>query len=157
MPPRPGPILVVNAGSSSIKFSLFDVADGRELRLDSKGQLDGIGTQPRLRVRDAPGVVLADDKLPPSDVLDVPAAMTRVGAWLSDRLRGTLPMAVGHRVVHGGPEYATPVRVTGDVLAALERLVPLAPLHQPVNLGPIRMIQAPLRPPVWPRHGAAPR
>jgi acetate kinase len=51
-------------------------------------------------------------------------------------------MAVGHRVVHGGPDYATPVRVTDDVLAALERLVPLAPLHQPLNLGPIRMIQA---------------
>jgi acetate kinase len=142
MPSRPASILVVNAGSSSIKFALFDVVDGRELRLDSKGQLDGIGTQPRLRVRDAQGAVLADDKSPASEVPDVPAAMTRVGVWLTDRLRGTLPMAVGHRVVHGGHTYTTSVRVTDDVLAALERLVPLAPLHQPLNLGPIRMLQA---------------
>src|SRR5215468_6708261 len=129
MPPRPGPILVGNAGSSSIKFSLFDVADGPELRMNSKGQLDGIGTQPRLRVRDAQGSVLVDDKSSAGEVPDVPAAMTRVGAWLTSRLGATLPMAVGHRVVHGGPSYATPVRVTDEVLAALERLVPLAPLH----------------------------
>jgi len=142
MPPRPAPILVINAGSSSIKFALFDVVDGRELRLDCKGQLDGIGTQPRLRVRDAQGTVLADDTSPVGEVPDVPAAMTRVGAWLTERLGGTSPMAVGHRVVHGGPSYAAPVRVTDDVLAALERLVPLAPLHQPLNLGPIRTLQA---------------
>jgi acetate kinase len=141
MPSRAAPILVVNAGSSSIKFALFDVVDGRELRLDAKGQLDGIGTQPRLRVRDAQGAVLADDKSPASDVPDVPAAMARVGAWLGSRLAGTLPMAVGHRVVHGGHTYTAPVRVTDDVLATLERLVPLAPLHQPLNLGPIRILQ----------------
>jgi acetate kinase len=141
MPPPTAPILVVNAGSSSIKFALFDVVDGRELRPDAKGQLDGIGTQPRLRARDVQGAVLVDEKSPANAVPDVPAAMTRVGAWLSERLAGAPPMAVGHRVVHGGPDYATPVRVTDDVLAALERLVPLAPLHQPLNLAPIRMLQ----------------
>jgi acetate kinase len=139
---RSGPILVVNAGSSSIKFSLFEIADGHALRLASKGQLDGIGTQPRLRVRDAQGTVLADEKSPAAEVPDVPAAMTRVGGWLTAHLGGTLPMAVGHRVVHGGPSYTMPMRVTEDVLAALDRLVPLAPLHQPLNLAPIRMIQA---------------
>jgi len=142
MPSKSAPILVVNAGSSSIKFSLFDVVDGRELRLESKGQLDGIGTQPRLRVRDAQGAELADEKASAAEVPDVPAAITRVGAWLGTHLGGTLAMAVGHRVVHGGPQYATPVRVTDEALAALEQLVPLAPLHQPLNLGPIRMIQA---------------
>jgi acetate kinase len=136
-----GTILVVNAGSSSIKFALFDIREGQTLALASKGQIDGIGTQPRLRVRDARGTVLVDEEASAGDVPDVPAAMTRVGGWLGTHLRGTSPVAVGHRVVHGGPDYTTPVGVTDDVLATLDRLVPLAPLHQPLNLGPIRMLQ----------------
>jgi acetate kinase len=135
-------LLVVNAGSSSIKFSLFEISEGDTLQLASKGQFDGIGTQPRLRIRDGRGAVLTDDKPSAGEVPDVPTAMTRVGGWLTKHLGGSPPVAVGHRVAHGGPAYTVPLRVTDDVLAALERLVPLAPLHQPHNLGPIRTIQA---------------
>ena len=134
-------ILVVNAGSSSIKFSSYAIGEGRTLRLASKGQMDGIGTQARLRARDAQGAVLTDQKYATEEVGDVPAAMGAVGGWLSTHLGG-LPVAVGHRVVHGGPNYAAPVKVDEAVLAALERFVPLAPLHQPHNIAPIRSIQA---------------
>jgi Acetokinase family len=72
---------------------------------------------------------------------DVAVATGRVGAWLRERLPGAVPVAVGHRVAHGGPDYRAPVAVDNDILAALERLVPLAPMHQPYNLRPIRTIQ----------------
>jgi len=134
-------ILVVNAGSSSLKFSLFEVGPGRALRLTSKGQMDGIGTHPRLRAQDGQGAALTDEKFPAGEVPDVPAAMTRAGAWLRGHLGGA-PIAVGHRVVHGGATYTAPVRLDAGVLATLERLIPLAPLHQPSSLHPIRTIQA---------------
>jgi len=134
-------ILVVNAGSSSIKFSLYEIGSERALHLASKGQMDGIGTQPRLRTRDARGGSLTDQKYPAAEVPDVPAAMTCVSAWLGTHLEGALPVAVGHRVAHGGPVYSSPVAVDDSVLAALDRFVALAPLHQPHNLGPIRTIQ----------------
>jgi acetate kinase len=134
-------LLVVNAGSSSIKFSSYDLGPGRSLRLASKGQMDGIGTQARLRVRDAQGAALTDQKYATEEVPDVPAAMTAVGGWLRAHL-GSLPVAVGHRVAHGGPTYAAPLKVDEAALAALEQLIPLAPLHQPYNLSPIRSIRA---------------
>jgi len=134
-------ILVVNAGSSSIKFSLFEIGDGRRLRLASKGQMDGIGTHPRLRTRNAAGTDLGDEKYSGEEVPDVPAAMARVGGWLRTHVGDALPVAVGHRIAHGGPEYASPCLVDDRVLAALRRFVPLAPLHQPYNLDPIRTIQ----------------
>ena len=68
-------------------------------------------------------------------------ATGRVGAWLREHLPGAVPVAIGHRVAHGGPDYSAPVTVDDDILAALERLVPLAPMHQPYNLHPIRTIQ----------------
>jgi acetate kinase len=135
-------ILVVNAGSSSIKFSLFEIGDGTGLQLAFRGQMDGIGTSPRLRTRDARGAALGDEKYPADDVPDVPAAMTRVGAWLRHHVGDAPPVAVGHRIAHGGPTYASPQLVDDAVLAALERFVALAPLHQPYNLAPIRSIQA---------------
>ena len=135
-------ILVVNAGSSSNKVALFAIEAGRALRLTARGQIDGIGTQPRLRARDAQGATLADEKFSAADVADVPAAMVKVGEWLRAHLAGAVPVAVGHRVVHGGPAFAAPQRVDDAVLAELERLVPLAPLHQPSSLQPIRALQA---------------
>lgn len=135
-------ILVINAGSSSLKLSLFEVAGDRALRVAAKGQMDGIGTQPRLRARDAQGVVLADEKYSAADVPDAGAAMTCAAGWLRAYLAGAVPLAVGHRVVHGGPTYAAPQLVDDRVLAALEALIPLAPLHQPSALAPIRAIRA---------------
>ena len=133
-------ILVLNAGSSSIKFQHYDV-DGDSLERRFKGQIGGIGTpHPRLRALDAVGDVLAEEALDPARAGDVEAAQALLGAWFV-RQSGTPPGAVGHRVVHGGPELDAPALVDDALLTRLEALVPLAPLHQPANLAPIRSIR----------------
>ena len=136
-------ILVVNAGSSSVKFQVFAVdADGR-LQRQLKGQMDGIGSRPRLRATGANGNALADRAYPIEAVADVSAALRIAGSWLRDELR-IAPMAVGHRVVHGGPDYDRPVLIDHGLLARLERYIALAPLHQPHNLAPIKTLLADL-------------
>jgi acetate kinase len=134
-------ILVVNAGSSSVKFQIFSVEGEGRLKRLIKGQMDGIGSRPRLRAGGADSAPLADRAYPIESVPDVPAAMAIAGGWLRDELRIS-PMAVGHRVVHGGPDYDRPVLIDHGVVARLERLVALAPLHQPHNLAPIRSLLA---------------
>jgi acetate kinase len=134
-------ILVVNAGSSSVKFQLFAVEGEGGLRRQIKGQIDGIGTRPRLRASGPNGDPLADRAYPSESVADVPAAMAVTGAWLRDEL-SINPTAVGHRVVHGGPDYDQPVLIDHGVVSRLERFVALAPLHQPHNLAPIRSLLA---------------
>ena len=134
-------ILVVNAGSSSVKFQVFSVEGEGKLRRLIKGQMDGIGSRPRLRASGADSDPLADRAYPIEAVPDVPAAMGIAGGWLRDELRIS-PMAVGHRVVHGGPDYDRPVLIDHGVVARLERFVALAPLHQPHNLAPIRSLLA---------------
>ncbi|WP_251863661.1 acetate/propionate family kinase [Achromobacter sp. Marseille-Q4962] len=134
-------ILVINAGSSSIKFHLYDIEGPQELSPRLGGQLDGIGTRrPRLRVRNAAGETLVEREIAPGHAADVPNAQEVVGTWLSGHLGGA-PLAIGHRVVHGGPDLAEPVLVDDALLARLEALSPLAPLHQPNNLAPIRVIR----------------
>jgi acetate kinase len=134
-------VLVVNAGSSSVKFQIFDVAAADKLRRLIKGQVDGIGTRPRLCAETADGSALIDQHCAPNEIADVPAAIAAAGQWLRDAQSIEL-VAVGHRVVHGGPDYDRPVLVDTEVLARLERYVPLAPLHQPNNLAPIRTLLA---------------
>ncbi len=134
-------ILVVNAGSSSVKFQVFSVEGEGNLRRLIKGQMDGIGSRPRLRASGADSDPLADRVYPIESVPDVPAAMGIAGEWLRDELRIS-PMAAGHRVVHGGPDYDRPVLIDHGVVARLERFVALAPLHQPHNLAPIRSLLA---------------
>jgi acetate kinase len=134
-------ILIVNAGSSSVKFQVFALdADGR-LRREIKGQMDGIGSRPRLRATGTNGDTLADRAYPIESIPDVPAAMLIASAWLRDELQLS-PLAVGHRVVHGGPDYDRPVMIDHGVVARLERFATLAPLHQPHNLAPIRSLLA---------------
>jgi acetate kinase len=134
-------ILVVNAGSSSVKFQVFGAgAESAPERL-LKGQMDGIGARPKLRAEAADKRPLIEQSYAPEQVPDVPAALLEAGVWLRDAQR-LEPIAVGHRVVHGGPKYDRPVLIDNDVLADLERYVPLAPLHQPNNLAPIRSILA---------------
>jgi len=133
-------ILVLNAGSSSIKFSLF--ADGAdELALVAGGQMAAIHNSPQFVARDASGAKLAEKRWPAQTQLGHEAALAHIVDWLKtthgERYRLA---AVGHRVVHGGPEHAAPVRVDAAMVAQLERLVPLAPLHQPHNLAPIRAL-----------------
>jgi acetate kinase len=132
-------ILVVNAGSSSVKFQVFAVDGDGRLRRQVKGQMDGIGSRPRLRASGTNGDAVADRAYPIDAVPDVPAAMAVASAWLRDEVRIT-PMAVGHRVVHGGPDYDRAVLIDHAVVARLERFTSLAPLHQPHNLAPIKTI-----------------
>lgn len=132
-------VLVVNAGSSSVKFQVFEVDGEGRLRRQIKGQMDGIGSRPRLRATGPKGDPVADRAYPPESVADVAVALTVAGTWLREELRIS-PLAVGHRVVHGGPDYARPVLIDEGVVARLERFVSLAPLHQPYNLAPIRSL-----------------
>jgi acetate kinase len=133
-------ILVLNAGSSSIKFQLFGVVarDGLERRM--RGQVEGIGTRPRLMAKGIKGETLVDETWPAREVSHVPIALEKLIAFLRERIGGKLPTAIGHRVVHGGPDYSEPTLVSDAIIARLERFAPLAPLHQPNNLGPIRAI-----------------
>lgn len=131
-------LLVINAGSSSIKFSVFDVADPANPVQRSRGLVDGLGARPRFVARDAGGKVLADDILSPTTAHD--DALAAVMEWVEDHASGAAIVAAGHRVVHGGTRYAAPVRLTPEVLRDLEAFVPLAPLHQPHNLAPINSL-----------------
>jgi acetate kinase len=133
-------ILVLNAGSSSIKFQLFAVSGDSELERRIRGQMEGIGSRPRLLAKDHDGNVLVDETASVAELSGVPAALDRVVAFLRESIGGRLPTAIGHRVVHGGPHYGEPTLVNATVLNELERLTPLAPLHQPHNLGLIRLI-----------------
>jgi acetate kinase len=132
-------VLVVNAGSSSVKFQVFGAEGKSTLRRLIKGQMDGIGSRPRLRAEGADKTSLIDHSYASEQVPDVPAALLAAGAWLRETQK-LEPSAVGHRVVHGGPQYDRPVKVDHGVLAHLERYVSLAPLHQPNNLAPIRAL-----------------
>jgi len=132
-------ILVVNAGSSSVKFQVFAANGQSGLKRLIKGQMDGVGTQPRLHAEAADETLLIDQSYEPAGVPDLPAAMREAGTWLRSSQRLNL-IAVGHRVVHGGPDYHGPVPVDDEVIKNLERYISLAPLHQPNNLAPIRAL-----------------
>ena len=108
-------ILVVNSGSSSLKFQVFGVAGTSLPKRLVKGQLDGIGTQPRLRVKGADDSILTDQTYVPEAVGDVSAAIGVASAWLKET-ENLAPIAVGHRVVHGGPDYDKAVLVDDQVL-----------------------------------------
>ncbi|WP_276966770.1 acetate/propionate family kinase [Metallibacterium scheffleri] len=132
-------ILVLNAGSSSIKFAAFRSGDNDTLELLQQGQLAGIGSTPRLQAHDAAGHGLVDRTLDIQAVPDVAAAEAVVNDWIATHL-GAAPDAVGHRVVHGGVDFWQPVRIDAAILDRLAALSALAPLHQPFNLAPIRSL-----------------
>jgi acetate kinase len=134
-------ILVVNAGSSSIKFQLFSVSAGDRLDRLLKGQIEGVGVKPHLIARAVAGETVIDESWAPAKVKDVPAALEKVVGFLRAHI-GNLPAAIGHRVVHGGPDYSEPTVITEPVLKRLDTFSPLAPLHQPNNLAPIRAVRA---------------
>lgn len=146
--PRPGAgqdarareaVLVLNAGSSSVKFGVHAAhAPGVLLR----GQVERLGASPRLIARDAGARLVAERRWDAGDSLDHAGALDAILALLDERLPGMALAAAGHRVVHGGPAFAAPVRIDAAVLGQLERLAHLAPLHQPHNLAPIRRMLA---------------
>jgi len=135
-------ILVVNAGSSSLKFEIFEVhTAARPLVRVVKGWINGIGTHPRLFPSDARGAVLVDESCSVTEVGDPAQALARAQAWLRHRFSDATPIAIGHRVVHGGATYSAPTLIDDAVIECLDRLVPLAPLHQPNNLMPIKSLR----------------
>jgi acetate kinase len=134
-------ILVVNAGSSSLKFKAYALVAGGRLEVMGDGQFEGLGTAPRLRAR-AGGAPVAARDWPTGARLDHAAAVAELRRLAPALLAGRRLAAIGHRVVHGGLDFDAPVRIDEAVLTALEDLVPLAPLHQPHNLAPIRAWRA---------------
>lgn len=112
-------ILVLNAGSSSLKFALYHVVAGKQLARAAEGQVDEIGTNPQRTVRDAAGRLLTDRPLGTAEGADHRGAIAAVRAWLLEHPVGAPLAAVGHRVVHGGSQFGEPVRVDAPVLAAL--------------------------------------
>ncbi len=127
--------LVLNAGSSSLKFCVFQRPAGETWRLEARGQIEGIGTLARLSVKDAESKSLADEKL--DAITDGRDAVNVLASWLRSKYGGSRVLGVGHRVVHGGVRFTAPTILNPQVIAALYELVPLAPLHQPYNLAAI--------------------
>lgn len=138
---KPG-ILVINAGSSSIKFATFlDNGQPAEPKLLLKGQMEGLGSDPSFRVKDASGQKIDErDEWPRGSSLDHAGALRTILGWLDECASEVKIGAVGHRVVHGGLSYGRAVRIDAGVTADLERLIPLAPLHQPHNLAAVRAL-----------------
>src|SRR5262245_53940520 len=130
-------IAVINAGSSSIKFAPNDA--GRRQDLLFRGQIEQIGVSPRLYVANANGESVSELSWHPEG-FDHRTATQEILKTALGLIRGARVLGVGHRVVHGGTEYAAPIRIDDQVMAAVSALKPLAPLHQPHNLSPIAAI-----------------
>jgi acetate kinase len=133
-------ILVLNAGSSSLKFSEFVVGSADGLDVQVSGSLEELYGAARFVAKDAAGQAVAEHHWPADAPPQHAGAMAFLFDWLQRHGGGHELIAVGHRVVHGGADFAAPVRASADVMDKLTELVPLAPLHQPHNLLPIRMI-----------------
>ena len=129
--------LVLNAGSSSLKFCVFERPPGESWHLEARGQVEGIGTSPRLSVKNAIGDSMANQDV---KAADGPEALAALADWLRSKYGGSRVLGVGHRVVHGGARFKAPTIVTAEVLRELYQLVPLAPLHQPHNLAAIEAV-----------------
>ena len=132
-------IVVLNAGSSSVKFSVF-FHNGGALELRLRGQIEALFSEPHFIAKDAAGATLSEKSWPAGTKLGHDGALAHLFAFLRERSDGAQLVGVGHRVVHGGMEYTQPVRVDETVLTALDKFVPLAPLHQPHNLAAIRAV-----------------
>ena len=134
-------ILVINAGSSSVKFAVFTDGGQPEPKLLFKGQMEGLGSDPSFQVKDATGRKIDErDEWPRGSTLNHVGALRYILGWLDDCASDVKIEAAGHRVVHGGLDYDRAVRLDEGVIADLEQLIPLAPLHQPHNLAAIRAL-----------------
>ncbi|WP_245462736.1 acetate/propionate family kinase, partial [Mesorhizobium sp. M7A.F.Ca.CA.002.15.1.1] len=132
-------ILALNAGSSSIKFALYDLVSSRDMQLVSRGTLD-LGDKPTLRAKAADGTGQCDRPLTADKRHD--AAIGEMLNWVQGEIGERNLICAGHRIVHGGSEFIEPVRLTPDIIDAIDKLTPLAPLHQPRSLAPVRAIAA---------------
>ena len=131
--------VVLNAGSSSLKFCVYGRPEPDRWQLDARGLVEGIGTSPRFTARDGTGHILGEQRVD-SEVHDARTALDFVATWLRVRYNAARVLGVGHRVVHGGARYTGPTIVTPEVLDNLRRLIPLAPLHQPYNIAAIEAV-----------------
>jgi acetate kinase len=131
--------LILNAGSSSLKFCVFRRPSGKSWLMESRGQIEGIGTSPRLSAKDGSGKGITDERLD-GVVRTGGDALDALASWLRSKYGGSSVLGVGHRVVHGGTDFAGPTVINRDVLEQLYALVPLAPLHQPHNLAAIEAV-----------------
>ncbi len=139
-------MLVVNAGSSSLKFQVHRLLTATSLAFSYGGQISGVGgPKPVFRVKAANGVTLVDDTLPAHEAADLRTAQHTLMNWMRSEIHHA-PIAVGHRIVHGGPRYKQSAIVDEEVLRELEALAPLAPLHQQNNLAPVYVIRE-----LWPQ------
>lgn len=130
--------LTLNAGSSSLKFSLYDISEGfAEPQLMAVGAVDAIGGAPRLKAKLAPGTAAITRDLAQSEASDHASALATALAVLRSQYPEAKASVVGHRVVHGGPHFSTPVVVTDEVMEEMRALSPFAPIHQPHNLAGI--------------------
>ncbi len=132
-------ILVLNAGSSSIKFSVFEAREGK-LQAGVRGQVEGLYTQPRFVAKSAAGAVVAEQSWAEGTALSHAGGVEHIGEFIREHLASSRLLGVGHRVVHGGLDYTRPVRLDASVVTSLEKYIPLAPLHQPHNLKPIQLL-----------------
>ncbi|PWK72832.1 acetate/propionate family kinase [Aminobacter sp. AP02] len=137
-------VLALNAGSSSLKFGVFKALSKGDVEPLIRGVFDGLADSPRLSVKDATGHVLADRPLSVPD-RSTGVLLRELFSLLDPLLGGEQIEAVGHRIVHGGSRFVAPVHLTNEVIAALDALTPIAPLHQPASLGAVRAL-AELRP-----------
>ncbi len=133
-------ILSLNAGSSSIKFALAEIDDAAAPRRAASGAIESIGSAPHFFAKSGDGKPLTEQRWTTADAPSYDSLMETLLRWVEDHTGSDTLVAVGHRVVHGGREFTEPVRVSVPVLDALAKLTPLAPLHQPHNLAPIRAI-----------------
>ena len=134
-------ILTINAGSSSIKFALFELDGGLPRHPSLSGQIDGLGAEARLVATHVSGQPFPEVGLKPG--VQHQEAFDELLHWLGGHNGDDWKIsAVGHRVVHGGELYSQPMVLTPDLLAELEQFIVLAPLHQPHNLAGIRALSA---------------
>lgn len=132
-------LLVLNAGSSSLKFCIYEPGDDAELNMTVGGQIEGIGTSPLLKAKNGEGKSIANQTLD-STIKDGYAAIEFLAHWLRSQFPNASLLGVGHRVVHGGRKYFQPTLINQQVLDDLKELIPLAPLHQPYNLAAIEAL-----------------
>lgn len=135
-------VLALNAGSSSLKFAVFEACAGFDAPVRLRGQIEGLGEAPHLTARDGEGRSVAEHRWDKGDGPSHDAVLPKVLQLAKGAEDGSRLVAVGHRIVHGGREFVAPVRIDERVLEALDALSPLAPLHQPHNLAAVRAVMA---------------
>jgi len=133
-------VAVINGGSSSIKFSLYEIGEDRHLEPCCHGQIEGIGVDPNFTAKSGEGKVMGKKRWKNHSDVNHRFLLSFLIQWTRENLKDLQVTAVGHRVVHGGAHYSEPVRVDERVLERLGNLAPLAPLHQPHNLAPMGAI-----------------